>query len=274
MSYDGVAQGGLNYFPCRYGTSKLLFRGPRRRLEGRYVAVVGGTEAYGKYIERPFPELLEDHVGLPVVNFGAVNAGIDVFSSDETVMSACSGARVVVLQAMGAHNLRNRLYSVHQRRNDRFLRASPLLTALYPEVDYTEFSFTRHLIRTLHDIDPGRFASLREELRGAWLARMGAFLDGVRAPVVLLWMAERRPEDPCDLHKPSDPLFVDQDLIDALRPRLASVVVTVPSDATRAAVGKGVVCSDLEAPAAAEVPNAAVHAETAWSIAVGLRRLI
>jgi hypothetical protein len=104
-----------------------------------------------------FPELLEDHVGLPVVNLGAINAGIDVFSCDETVLSACSGARAVVLQAMGAHNLRNRFYSVHQRRNDRFLRASPLLSTLYPEVDFTEFAFTRHLIQTLHDTDPGGF---------------------------------------------------------------------------------------------------------------------
>ena len=39
MTYSSLAEGGLNYFPCRYGTSKLLFRGPRRRLDGRYVAV-------------------------------------------------------------------------------------------------------------------------------------------------------------------------------------------------------------------------------------------
>lgn len=274
MTYSGLAEGGLNYFPCRYGTSKLLFRGPRRRLDGRYVAVVGGTEAYGKYVERPFPDLLEDHVGLPVVNFGAVNAGIDVFSADETVLSACSGARVVVLQAMGAHNLRNRFYSVHQRRNDRFLRASPLLRVLYPEVDFTEFAFTRHLIQTLHGTDPARFAAVREELQAAWLGRMETFLDSVRAPVVLLWMAERRPADPSDLQKPSDPLFVGDALIEAVRPRLAGIVEAVPSAAARATGPTGLVCTDLEAPAAAEVPNPAVHAEAAAAVAQGLRGLV
>ncbi|MGE5200171.1 MAG: DUF6473 family protein [Rhodospirillaceae bacterium] len=274
MSYNGLAEGGLNYFPCRYGTSKLLFRGPKRRLEKPYVAVVGGTEAYGKFVERPFPDLLEGHVGLPVVNFGAVNAGIDVFSCDETVMSACSGARVVVLQAMGAHNLRNRFYAVHQRRNDRFLRASALLSTLYPEVDFTEFAFTRHLIQTLHATDPDRFATVREELQAAWLGRMNSFLDGVRAPVVLLWMAERRPDEPSDLHRASDPLFVTQELVAAIRPRLAAVVEAVPSAAARAAGGRGLVCTDLEAPAAAEVPNPAVHAEAAAALALGLRALV
>jgi hypothetical protein len=274
MSYDVLAEGGLNYFPCRYGTSKLLFRGPRRRLDRPYLAAVGGTETYGKYVGQPFPDLLEGHVGLPVVNFGAVNAGIDVFSCDETVLSACSGARAVVLQAMGAHNLRNRFYSVHQRRNDRFLRASALLSTLYPEVDFTEFAFTRHLIQTLHDTDPGRFATLRQELQSAWLARMNAFLDGVRAPVVLLWMADRRPGEPSDLHRASDPLFVTADLIEAIRPRLAGVVEAVPSAAARAAAGQGLVCTELEAPAAAEVPSPAVHAEAAAALAQGLRALI
>jgi hypothetical protein len=274
MSYSGLADGGLDYFPCRYGTSRLLFRGPRRRLDGRYVAVVGGTEVYGKFVERPFPDLLEDHVGLPVVNLGAVNAGIDVFSCDETVLSACSGARVVVLQVMGAHNLRNRFYSVHQRRNDRFLRASPLLRVLYPEVDFTEFAFTRHLIQTLHDIDPLRFVNVREELQSAWVARMSAFLDGVRVPVVLLWMAERRPDDASDLQNASDPLFVSDELIDAVRPKLAGVVEAVPSAAARAMGSRGLVCTDLEAPAAAEAPNPAVHAETAAAVAQGIRALI
>jgi hypothetical protein len=272
MSYSSLAEGGLDYFPCRYGTSKLLFRGPRRRLDGRYLAAVGGTEVYGKFVERPFPDLLEDHVGLTVVNFGAVNAGIDVFSCDDTVLAACSGARAVVLQAMGAHNLRNRFYAVHQRRNDRFLRASALLQVLYPEVDFTEFAFTRHLIRTLADIDPQRFEHVREELQSAWLARMTAFLDGVRAPVVLLWMAERRPDEPSELAKATDPLFVTGALIDAVRPRLAGVIEAVPSAAARA--GGGLVCSEMEALAAAEVPNAAVHAETALAVAKGVRTLI
>jgi hypothetical protein len=274
MSYNGLAEGGLDYFPCRYGASKLLFRGPKRRLDKPYVAAVGGTETYGKFVEQPYPDLLEAHVGLPVVNFGAVNAGVDVFSCDETVMSACSGARAVVLQAMGAHNLRNRFYSVHQRRNDRFLRASPLLSTLYPEVDFTEFAFTRHLIQTLHATDPDRFATVREELRAAWLSRMNAFLDGVRAPVVLLWLADRRPAEDSDLHRASDPLFVGQDLIDAIRPRLAGVVEAVPSAAARAAGGRGLVCTDLEAPAAAEVPNPAAHAEAAAALAQGLRALV
>ncbi len=54
MTYMKLGQAALDYYPCRYGASKLLFRGPRRRLQGDYVAFLGGTETYGKFIETPF----------------------------------------------------------------------------------------------------------------------------------------------------------------------------------------------------------------------------
>jgi hypothetical protein len=82
MTYDSMASSGLDYFPCRYGKSRLVFRGPRRKLTGAYVTVVGGTETYGKFVARPYADLLEEHIGMTVVNFGAVNAGVDVFLSD------------------------------------------------------------------------------------------------------------------------------------------------------------------------------------------------
>lgn len=270
MTYDNLAEGGLDYRACRYGTSRLLFRGPQRRLDPPYVAVVGGTETYGKFVERPFAALVEAEIGTPVVNFGAVNAGVDIFSIDETVLAACSRAQVTVVQVMGAHNLRNRYYAVHQRRNDRFLRASAPLRMLYPEVDFTDFHFTRHLIQTLHDIDPERFEAVRTELQEAWLARMNTMLRSIESPVVLLWLAERHPSQPSDLSLTSDPLFVTDAMLEELGPMIEAVVEAVPSASARTAGAGGMVFSGLEAPAAAKVPNAAVHLEAARAL---VRRL-
>ena len=57
MTYENLGQSALDYFPCRYGKSKLLFRGPRKRMAGEFLAMIGGTETYGKFIEKPFPAL-------------------------------------------------------------------------------------------------------------------------------------------------------------------------------------------------------------------------
>ena len=64
MAYEKLGHSPLDYMPCRYGASKLLFRGPRRVLEAPYVACLGGTETYGKFIEAPFPALIEAQTGV------------------------------------------------------------------------------------------------------------------------------------------------------------------------------------------------------------------
>ncbi len=59
MTYDTLGAGALDYMPCRYDGSKLLFRCPERRLDAPFVAFFGGTATYGKYIKNPFPALVE-----------------------------------------------------------------------------------------------------------------------------------------------------------------------------------------------------------------------
>ena len=136
----------LDYALCRYGRSKLLFRGPLRKTSSPYVVFVGGTQTFGRYVETPFPALVELSSGVPCINFGLQNAGLDVFLHDADVMKIAAGAHVTVVQVLGAHNMSNRYYSVHPRRNDRFIAPSKLLCSIYPEVDFAEFHFTRHLL--------------------------------------------------------------------------------------------------------------------------------
>ena len=132
MAFDRLSDGSLDYQPCRYGKSKLLFRGPKKRLEAGYVAFLGGTETYGKYVVRPYPEILGGMLGVTSLNLGAVNAGVDTFHDDTTVLGLAREADLRVIQLSGAQYMSNRFYMVHPRRNDRFLRASPALKALYP----------------------------------------------------------------------------------------------------------------------------------------------
>ena len=83
---------------CRYGASRLIFRGPQRDVRGQYCVVLGGTETYGRYVQRPYPDMLEQAMGLPVVNLGLPNAGLDAFVQDADVMQLAAGARAVVVQ--------------------------------------------------------------------------------------------------------------------------------------------------------------------------------
>jgi len=275
MSYENLGQGALDYFPCRYGKSKLLFRGPRKKMEAEFIAMIGGTETYGKFIEKPFPTLVGDAMEMECVNFGCVTAGVDVFSNESTVIEACSKARVTVIQAIGAQNMSNRFYAVHPRRNDRFLRASTLMKTIFREVDFTDFSFTKHLLTTLQTLSGERFSIVRDELKEAWIVRMKLLLEKIEGKTVLLWFADRLPEDePKTESLGRDPLFVDRRMIEEIRPYVTGIVEVVPSAAALAQGTEGMLYSSLEEPAAEDMMGPMAHEEAARALIEPLSRLL
>jgi Domain of unknown function (DUF6473) len=274
MAFAYPGAGALDYQPCRYGASKLVFRGPQRALVSPYIAAVGATETYGKFVSQPYPALIEAATGITTVNLGCVNAGPDAFLNEPEVAEIAGRARVTVLQVPGAQNLSNRFYAVHPRRNDRFLRAEPALRALYPEVDFTEFHFTRHMLHALHATGPRRFAEVADEVRAVWVERMVA-LVGRLGRVVLLRLTD--PEGaagdrPGTLRR--DPIPVDAAMLAALRGHVADQVEVRVSPSARAEGVAGMAFAPFDRMAAAELPGPAAHREIAAALVAQLQRLI
>ncbi|MBE9636168.1 DUF6473 family protein [Salipiger mangrovisoli] len=283
MSVAGSFQGALEYFPCRYGKSRLLFRGPKRGLDGRYLAFLGGTETFGRFVEAPFPALVEQALatggsvegpGIPCVNLGVVNAGIDLYLGDPAVLNLAARAELCVIQVMGAQNMSNRFYGVHPRRNDRFLRASDRLQQLFPEVDFTEFHFTLHMLGRLREISEERFAEVTAELRIAWVARMKHLLTLLGGRAVVLWTAGHPPPDTHVNALSPAPLFIERGMIEALRPRAAALLDAPLSPASLAAGTAGLVFAEFEAGAASESLSTLAHEEIAGRLGPILEGLL
>lgn len=272
MTYDTLGLGALDYLPCRYGTSKLTFRGPRRALEAPYVAFLGGTATFGKFIEQPFPLLVEHLTGVTSVNFGQVNAGLDVFSKDSTVLEAARGAQVTVIEAMGPVNMNNRFYSVHPRRNDRFLHASPDLKQLYYDVDFTQFSFTQHMLRHLYLCDAGRFAQIRHMLEKTWVRRMRRLLTQLSQEVVLVRIDASGAEVGWSMEAGPAPSLITDDMVDRLGPLLSAIVDV--SSKKHSSGSEGKTFSILEEEAAKVVPHPHIHQEVARALYPVLDRLM
>ncbi len=266
MSIESMGPGALDYLPCRYGASKLVFRGPRRDLSDPFVAFVGSTETYGKFIEEPYPALVERALEKTCVNFGLLNAGIDAFVHDPFVLETAAQADVTVVQVMGAQNMTNRFYAVHPRRNDRFVSASALLQTIYREVDFTEFNFTKHMLGDLLTLSPDRFYTVKMELQQAWIARMRLMLGSIKGKTVLLWFASQPPPEDIegeDKDLGQDPLFVIRKMIDEITPLVTKVVEINTSTQAMEAGTQGMVFSEMEALAAQEMLGPIAHAEAA-----------
>lgn len=268
MAFENPGAGALDYFPCSYGTSGLTFRGPQARLEEPYVAVLGGTASHGRFVQYPFSSLLADQLGCTVVNLGIQNGGLDAYLNDETVLEILRRAAVVVIQVPGAQNHSNRFYSVHSRRNDRFLAGSSALRALYPRVDFTEFSFTRHLLAALITEDADRFSLVRQELRTVWQERMSALLSRL-PPNVLLLRLRHYAATPGTVHPEleAEPLFVDNRLIARVRIKGAELFELA---ASQSALDQGIgemFLNATEMAQAALLPNPAFHREICETLA-------
>lgn len=270
MAYDSLGKGSLDYFPCRYKTSKILFRGPKRDLSAPYVAVLGGTETYGRFMEQPYPELLEAGLGRMVVNFGCPNAGLDVFLHDPVLLKLCNRASDVVIQMPGVQNLSNRFYAVHPRRNDRFLRASSMLKYLYPELDFTDYHFTRHLLGALQSTCEQRFAVIRKELQSAWVGRMKGLLSRLDKRATLVWMADHPIGQMPEGALGADPLFVDHAMVENIRPFVRDLVEVVLTPDEVEIGQTGLVHSEMDAAAAGVMLGTLAHERVAQKLAESL----
>jgi len=265
----------LDYEPCGYAGSNLVFRGPRQCLATDYVAFLGGSETYGRFIPRPFPALVEEGLGMACVNFGWPNAGPDVMLGDPGLERHVARARAVVLQVPGALNLSNRFYRVHPRRNDRFLRAMRPMQSLFPDVDFTEYAFTRHLLKSLQGMAPDRFDLVRDELRTAWVERMIDLVHRIGPPVILLWFAARLPESGAQQPDVTyDPAFVTRAMLEGVAPHAARFVEVTTSAAAQKMGTRGMIFTPEEAEAARCLPGPAAHEEAALGLLPVLREVL
>lgn len=274
MTLMDKSQSGLDYTPCRYGTSRTLFRGPAKSLDQRAIAMLGGTETYGRFVAEPYPDLVEARLGRTCVNLGCINAGLDVYLKDEVVMQACAQATLTVVQVVGAQNMSNRFYTVHPRRNDRFLRASRKMTDVWPDIDFGEIHFTRHLLSTLRASSPEQFEALRCELTEAWVARMRSMARRLGGRVVVLWMSDRRPEHLADLTGENMPLFVTRDMMQELRSDVLDIVEVISPRPYGPAETEGMVYPEMERAAAERLPGPAMHGLVAETLAKRLASLL
>ncbi|MHA6263185.1 DUF6473 family protein [Arenibacterium sp. CAU 1754] len=267
MSFELPGANALDEELCKYGNSRLLFRGPPRDLNAPYVAFLGGSETFGKFVAAPFARLVEQTVGTPCVNLGCGDAGLDTFLHDRDVMQVASGAEMAVVQVMGAQNLTNRFYRVHPRRNDRFIEPSAVLNRVFGEVDFTEFNFNKHLLRTLWRISPERFAMVRDELQARWVARMRVLLARLKRKPMLLWLRyEDEPgQDPAS-GLGAKPALVTRAMLDQLADDVRDLVEVEVAMAEHAGEVDGMVFGPLQAPAAAHMIGPATHARIAEAL--------
>jgi hypothetical protein len=197
-----------------------------------------------------------------------------VFTHEPCVLEAAHAARVSVVEVMGAINMSNPYYRVHPRRNDRFLRAERPLQQMYPEVDFTQFNFVRHMLRHLYQADMRRFLLLQRELQSLWMRQMRELIAHLSQEIVLIrFGAGETSECWMDADSRGAALITDE-MLDELGGEVSAVLdVPVLQDRSEP-LGAGMVFDLMEMPAARAVHGPAVHRTAAVALRPVLDRLM
>ena len=75
-----------------------------------YIACVGSAATFGRLVARPFPMLLQERLGMPVLNLGVGGARPGIFLEDEALVRLIRGATCVVVEAMSARGYATDLF--------------------------------------------------------------------------------------------------------------------------------------------------------------------
>jgi len=267
MAYEFFGAGALNYYPCHYGKSKLAFRGPKRNIGQGYCAAIGGTETFGKFVEEPYPALLEKMCGRKVVNLGCMHAGADIFSGDPAVMEICRNADMTVMQLTGVPNMSNRFYAVHPRRNDRFIGATPLMNSIFQDLDFSDVHYTGHLLGMIKAASAARFDLVKKELQAEWVRKMKTLLARIDGPAILLWLSDRSPEDrKVGASRLREPMLLNRDMIDQLTGEQTDLVEIIATPDEISAGHDRMIYTEWEATAARQMLGPIAHQEAAREI--------
>ena len=264
----------VEYNTYRFGRSRQRFRGPKPDLSGSYISFIGGSETFGKFVEHPFPALLEESLDFTCANWGTPGAGPSFFLKDPVVLEACSNSKVCVVSVMGAVAMSNRLYSVFKRRNSRVRTMSAGLRAMFPDLNLEDFRFAHNMLRHMHRDNPSNFKVLEIELREAWIARMRELLDEIETSRVLFWMSERTPEEKTSTDARAafvtHPAFVDREMLEAVAPMADLVVEYVPQTPSQDWAS----ADPKEGLPALPVPGDLMHQQAAQLLAGPLRDIL
>jgi hypothetical protein len=163
----------------------LFIRGPRPSSfeTGAYFVCLGAAQTFGRFCPRPFPTLLQDRLGLPVLNISHGGAGPWFFcQNNDRLLDYLNRARFVVLQVMSGRSEGNSLFESkgvghYKRRSDG--------------VEMTSEAAFEELLRTESRAVVARIV---EETRTNWLASYRSVLAKLASPTVLFWFSTRKPD--------------------------------------------------------------------------------
>jgi hypothetical protein len=155
---------------------------PRTLAPGEYFTCLGAAQTFGCFCEQPYPTLLAERLGLPVLNFGFAGAGPRFFLKYPVLLGYINAGRFAVVQVMSGRSEDN---SVFESGGREYLQRRSGGERIGAEPAYKEL---------LENEGPERMRAVVEETRANWVQSFSALLEAIKVPTILFWFSRRSPD--------------------------------------------------------------------------------
>lgn len=213
---DGVNQG-------------VYFRGPAplNLAEGGYIACIGGSQTLGRFVERPYPRLVAEALGMQALNLGHGGGKPQYFLQSPGVLEHVNKASFAIVQIMTARGVASSAFEPADIHSAMMWDKRPggASGKVFADVAYR---------RLVAEESPDRVAAVLAEIRSSWLREMGALLQAILVPKILLWFSTRDPDSNAGFRDPKAtqpnfpwfvyPHFVNRSMVNVLRPMVSGYV--------------------------------------------------
>ncbi len=175
----------LDYQCYKYLDKEM--RGPKPNLGSSYFACLGAAQTFGRYCEKPFPNLLSNKLGVDVLNWSNGGAGPLHFLQKPEILEAVNNARFAIVQVLSARSgTSNSVYeslglaNVIRRNDQKKMRSEMVFRELVNGQDP-------------RGKEKGFIADLIEETRENYVFNMIQLLEQIKVPKILFWFSVRSP---------------------------------------------------------------------------------
>ncbi|MEM0908384.1 MAG: DUF6473 family protein [Pseudomonadota bacterium] len=195
MSYQNADLNLLDYGDAEFGVFRQSFRKPPVTPASQYISFIGAAQTYGRYVAKPFPELIEERLDIPCFNLGTGGAGPAQFINDTEVLRAINASELCVIQVMSGRSVNSRYFSIRAVRNAQVKDISPAILSGCPELKDRQITFAHDLLHLVSLENPTLYNAVVEDLRYRWVETYKRLLSVITTQKLLFWFSERTPTD-------------------------------------------------------------------------------
>jgi hypothetical protein len=162
-------------------------RGPLPPSLGKdqFIVCTGAAQTFGRFVEKPYPLLLQERLAVPVLNLSQGGIGAAQYRRlSESYLPYLNRAKFVVVQVVTGRNEPNSLFDLARGEPYHLVRRSDSksIEARFLYKDLLASGDRKLINRVL------------EETKLSWIDNFTFFLKQIRVPKILFWFSKRKPQ--------------------------------------------------------------------------------